>query len=571
VSATEAAAAQAHFEYMALGASVPYGGIPVGQLNEWVPATQGIKLPGPQTLNVGWLRFEAAVSITNRKQDGQEMETALVPTELVDGAQACFDEVELLQANDPLVRARAMWAAGSLGVYGLIVAGRGGEVNVAKYYNKQMEAAELVMHTARRRGMRNLPLRDLYIHGFLSVLNNNVEATGVVGLPVPTRLQEEGDERRGDILLWDVSNRRPGMFLANVTTAGSAVVAGNIVFSAELLQNDKYPSDIGQGTLQASIEYRKRQKVARRFEQKRQRGIVLRTTAESYVTQAIAAERTALTFQPESPITKLDEARKWYAGLSPLRRLTPGDAPAITQCIKHLDRAYRAGELSSEDSLMLAWLRTELGSATQTAGEPVRAEYIFTKLMDNAEKAGDWARYCEALAGKITAQLYSGLYSERPVEDVLAVYRSDLEDTILWLRTDLNNADIDKDSPQVQQVSRLLDRLTACYALTSDPYATQIGILATPRQQATPGSPSASDILVMPRTKGGFSSLANGRVRLAAKARPDAINKGIATWDPGMLADTWHSAPDGSCLLDGDALALVRARLLEAVEPVLFV
>jgi hypothetical protein len=162
------------------------------------------------------------------------------------------------------------------------------------------------------------------------------------------------------------------------------------------------------------------------------------------------------------------------------------------------------------------------------------------------------------------------LYSERPLDEVIAAYRNDLEGIIVSLQGDLDSADIDKSAPQVKRISLLSERLNACYAISSDP--DYIATLATPRQQARPDSIVASDILVMPQMEQGFSLQANGRIRLATEIHTvEALNYGVATCDPQMLRGMWHSAPDGTSTPDPDAMHLARTRLLEAVEPVLFI
>ena len=566
-------AARAQFEYMAQGAEVGMGNIAVEQLDAWVRATEGTQPLAHHNLTAGWLRIETAMTIVSRRRIGLEAPTDLEPEALLDGAQDRFDQITLRQANDVVLRSRALVAAGSVGLYrALVRTGTAAEtervpLSLRKPYEKQIEAAELLMRAAARR-RSNPPLHDLHVQAFLALFNNEVEDMQLVAFPVPTRLQDEGDERSVDIMLWDIDTGRQntGLFMARVTADESAVVAGNITLPAGLLRNNAYPSEIGQGTLQMLIEDHRGRPMRLAPQRRRHRDVVLRAVMEQYIDQRVEGQ--ALSFETD-PITGLDEARRWYAGLSPLRRLTAADAGALEQCLNPFENAYWSGELSADDTATLAWLRLEMGTVNHNADEPARAEDLFEAVMQRTEAQQDWTRYCQALAGKVTARLYAGLYSGQDQSEIVAAYREDLAGAIDRLHIGLQQPEI-QGSHHEPHVRRLLERLLACYAVSSDEEGMHIAVLTAPRQQAPPDAATGSDVFVVPFVGESYNLATTGRVRLSATTRPESLDRGVATIDPAILWGTWQML-DETPAANAAAVETVRQRLLDAVEPVLFV
>ncbi|HEX7963482.1 MAG TPA: hypothetical protein VF466_02725 [Candidatus Saccharimonadales bacterium] len=566
-------AARAQFEYMAQGAEVGLGNIAVEQLDAWVRATEGMQPLAHHNLTAGWLRVETAMTIVSRRRIGLDAPTDLEPEALLDGAQDRFDLIALRQSNDVVLRSRALVAAGSVGLYrALVRTGTAVEtdrvpLSLRKPYEKQIEAAELLLRAAARR-RNNPPLHDLHVQAFLALFNGEVEDTQLVAFPVPTRMQDEGDERSVDIMLWDIDTARQntGLFMARVTADESAVVAGHITLPTGLLKNSAYPSEIGQGTLQMLVEDHRGRPQRLAPQRKRHRDVVLRAVVEQYIDQRVEGQ--ALSFETD-PITGLDEARRWYGGLSPLRRLTAADAQALEQCLNPFENAYWSGGLSLDDTATLAWLRLEMGTVNRSSQEPARAEDLFEAVMQRTEAQQDWTRYCQALAGKVTARLHDGLYSGRDRGEVVATYREDLTSVIDRLYTGLQQPEM-QGSQHEPHIRRLLDRLLACYAISSDEEELHIAILAAPRQQAQPDTATGCDVLVVPLVGDDYNLATTGRVRLSATTRPESLDRGVATIDPVILRGTWHLL-DEAPAANAAAVETARQRLLNAVEPVLFV
>ncbi|HSX34913.1 MAG TPA: hypothetical protein VLF62_04685, partial [Candidatus Saccharimonadales bacterium] len=393
MSAPEAARAQ--FEYMAQGAEVPFVHIPVGQLEGWIQATEGEHLLAHREIDMAWLRMETAMTIVSRRRAGLEGDTELAPEALLDSAQDRLDKVGLQNANDPVVRSRAILASGSVGLYRSAVRSLPASaedteittIDIGAAYAKQIEAAELLMRAAtRRRG--SVPLHDLHVQTTLLSLNAETTTTELIAMPLPSRLQEEGDVRSVDILVWDVSDARKssGLYAARVSAGESALVAGHVVFGSNLLKNDGYPSEIGQGTLQAMIEQYHRRNMRRSHERVRHLDSVLVAHARHFMDQITCTE--ALSFETD-PINGLSEARQWYHGISPLRNLTERDSTALEQCINPFENAYWARELSPEDIMTLAWLRVEMGNIFQRTDEPAHAEDLFTAIEERTAEQQD--------------------------------------------------------------------------------------------------------------------------------------------------------------------------------------
>jgi hypothetical protein len=115
-----------------------------------------------------------------------------------------------------------------------------------------------------------------------------------------------------------------------------------------------------------------------------------------------------------------------------------------------------------------------------------------------------------------------------------------------------------------------LERLTTCYAITHSEDAEHLAVLASPRQQAQPGSAFGSDVLVVPCIDDVYKPQAAGHLRLSATTDPASLNRGVATADPALLRNAWHLDPDGQVIKNEDAIAVANTRLLAIVEPVLF-
>ena len=550
-----------------------------------------------------WLRAEAAVSASVHEDKGLDTGgVELSPAALLDEAAGRFEVL----AEDPktpvLVRARSYIGLGGITHYrGAIDVDKGVDVqDLGPCRESYHKAGEIVMRLANTKKSDPRITHLAQVLSFLGVLRTNADNFGMLGLPVPDRLSALHDERRFDMVLWDVS-RTGALWRAAVTTQERSSRIGRTVLSPQLLDESGYPSGNGHGMLQAVLDadasmiqrgqargsqpqYGVRMAPGAHADRRRQglkkyfRDSVLRIGHEI----ADQIERRSILAFKTDPIEGLDDARTWYAGLPPLRRLTEYDMPALEQCINPFEVAQVSGELSLADTNTLGWLHTELGVLPGAEGGLDRAEDLFAATAQAATEAEDWSAYSEALAGGVTSKLYKKLAAGGYEPAVLAQeYCADLAGAISTLHEILERlqsaglqAEPAAEAAHIPAVWRTLQRLTTCLIISSDAEPAQIAATANPRQRAAALGELGFDTIVMPQLYATetFSPHAIGRLQMVAGKHDHLKNLGVATTDPALLGqviDGLERTPDG-LTWDTVLATRTRQRMVDAARSVQF-
>jgi hypothetical protein len=557
----DAQARWAYVEYMSQGAEVPFGQIPLEQLLGWTAHTETGQLGAHQVLATGWLRIETAVTAAVLRVRGEALHAPVDTPQLLSAAKQRFNAVGSQQKHDRVIRSRAITAFGAVGLYDALIKARegvGGSVPINSAWQSQLEAAKILLSACRQRG-RDLPLHDLQVQAMLGLLHYGADATDIIGLPIPPRFQAEGDSRSYDILLWHLLDDGSQLLRARVGALEGAPSEGAALLPPSLLLNREYPSEVGQGTLQALLDTQQPRK-ARAAERHLDRALL--GFVNQFVLQAYKGD--ALSLQVD-PITGLEQARQWYASLSPIRRLSDADRPALEQCINPFENSLLTGDISPADTAILGWLRTELYQVSREVQELERAEDVFGAAIQAAQLKKDWIGYGEARAGQATARLFTNLHNGEDTHDAIATYCHDLAEAIDSLRQRLARSKAE--SAQASALDQMINRLTACLAISSDESGDYIAVCSSPRQRAQPTQMTGSDVQVIPLINDAYAIDTAGRLRLADVLASELADYGIAVFAPSLLRGLKTTTPP--YFESADIAEAMRERMLRAVGPVL--
>ena len=544
----EAEARAARVQYLEYGSNPPLGHIPLLDMQTMITAATEprARLRPEEMHDVGWLCLETAVAQVYgpvHNSMSKERSAQYDPLDLIDRAGAYWTNIADNPRNDVLLRSQAHWALVAARPYAAFVGFS--SIDVPDYYNGSIDASEILFKSYQRFGDQSY-LHDLQVQTAMLLFNRHVfigEAPRIENyrpreipepalmLPTPTRFQMDGS-RALDAFLWirggdDEDPQTYGVKLSH----HEGGIRNAINLWPKLFGNTAWtaPKARGQTTLQAIIDETRGRD--RWLDERRRHHLI---GVGKRIWGVIQEQRTGVRpiFEAD-PLSGLEAAEAWYKGLPPNYRLGPLDVANLERCLNPFE--YQFGRMldkqlvnpNKADALtlhMFGWICMEMGDAGQ-AGSFDRAEQAFELAALTADREGQWALYCEALADAAGARFARDSCNPETAETAPMVYWRELADLGQRLMSGL--ATIDEEAPQYSQIRTIAERLAACMAVISgQDYA---AVLLSPRERGVYSQSRGSDMLIVPPGSDGVYKLAvGGRVRFQEQPDDSALEEGVA-------------------------------------------
>lgn len=542
---------QAVSRYLEVGPIPPMGTVPVADLAAW-GATLGNsfdKLTPEQQYHGGWIQVDKAYSHFIEDPESQEDVRASLGQ-----AREHFGAVREKPGFNRVLGAYALGADKGIGMYEAILdiidTVPAFELAWNELYAGQRDAArELLKNYERFGNIGDVPA----LHTVMTALSISMfSKEQIYCLPAPSRATHAATDAKNawSLQIWDVDNGR--LFRGRIAATGPA---DYLNIPPSLLQNDKYPSSHGQGTLQAlqdfhgipdrsinlvrgSAQARRNQllMLEKRQNQAERHVIGMRDGLMAYIVEQINTENTT------AEVTDTTHPTQAYLAMDPHTHPTQLDKNVLEDLIAQHEVSFAGDELSPADMRALAWMHIEAGvkSASENevteslAGAFDRAEDICSDTATLYRQANQLGMETRMMLARAASPVYKAVALHNAGEIDVEAVRKEYMNELVGLGMELLGefeAMPDYTTPEAVEAYQALQLITACLTITYSSHGANLATMSTPRQGGEGQDyTSGWDITVWPMTQRGvFMPDYYGRIRLDDKDNTATVDENVLT------------------------------------------
>jgi len=545
--------------YLSVPTSVTLGNVPIGQLTNWRAAITDKPMAASDRLHDAWLSVEVGASLITQSQKDETDSSSILPVAQrhLDQAQNAFSEI----ANDPKadiqLQVKALLALGNIPAFRTILSGD------HKYfieecdilYDTQFTATEMLLrHIKRFPGVRYRHL--LHALGATVAINfgnpHGSREDITYALQAPSRAQQSNNlPDAPPIALWHVYRPDTTLPLSPLRVAATSTLDAPHI-SPALLFNRQYPSDHGQGTLQAYVDFKKTRRKDMRFQAHRHL-----LDANIRILGDIK-EKVGLGSQNNSVADPKDTERAVSIYLEMLPELHSAriNREELEALAADLEMRLHNNELAPTEQLALAWMHVESGLLGALTGAPRAADkmafgHAEDILGDLLEKITESPTQPEGQAlapfsisiDQASTEIYGALAipdSEEDQEETINQYIQRLAGLADSMLDQYDNAPDQASLPE--SLKQSLHTMTLMLTAMKQIGGTHVAAASLLRQRhAMPKArPGSWDVSIWPQTPAGFNANYLGKARVSEQDDLSSLDMDVVTFSYALLN------PDGN-------------------------